>query len=85
MQDVVGPEPTPELMKGLGAALEELNAMEGLERVKEEVAKLVRVNQQNYQRELRGDKIQQVKKNRLFWGNPGTGKSTVAAIYGKVS
>ena len=38
----------------------------------------------NYERELDGQPLLAVSLNRLFLGNPGTGKATTAAIYGRI-
>ncbi len=52
--------------------------------MKEAIANLVLVAQGNYQRELRFENVDSLALNRLFLGNPGTGKTTVAGIYGQV-
>ncbi|KAI9895975.1 hypothetical protein PsorP6_019026 [Peronosclerospora sorghi] len=50
-------------------------------KIKEEMKKLVRIRDENYERELKGQETVQVFLNRLFLGNPGTGKSTCAGYY----
>ena len=80
MVDVIGPDPSPENHVELRLALAELKQMHGLEEIKAEIDEIVELNIKNYHREIKGEKILELKKNRLFWGNPGTGKSRLLQI-----
>lgn len=84
MEDVIGPPPSRYTIPELGVALGELDKLSGLREVKRAVYELVSTAAANYERELRGEPVLQIALNRLMFGNPGTGKTTVARIYGDV-
>ena len=72
--DWLGLPPLPEHLPALAAALRELDARTGLAQIKAEVRQLVTTAQVNYERELEGEPPIEMSLNRLFVGNPGTGK-----------
>ena len=81
-EDLLGPEPLNALEGN--KSWKKLKNLIGLNTVKQSVKALFDSIQYNYERELAEQPLPQFNLNRVFLGSPGTGKTTIAKLYGQI-
>ena len=82
--EILGKELGKRNNSSLDELMKELNQLVGLQKVKEEVFRLVIYQKVQSKRKEYGLKVPKRTLHMAFMGNPGTGKTTVARIVGRM-